>query len=134
MKKLMCGMVVAALGLAGCGGAGSEYVGQWVMANNECSTMEISKNGDTFLVKIDPNGYANEDGFSMPGSLVEGVLKVKANLLVVDKSSGNLVVAKNVYKRLSGDKKVCKKEEPKPVSIEELRQKYSPSLVEHKGK
>lgn len=128
MKKLICGVAMA-LGLAGCGGVGSEYVGQWVMVADDCSTMEIAKDGDGFVVKVDPTGIPGKKIISVPASLNDGKLKAGPNTLVLDKKTGNILVAKDVYKRLTGKKRVCKFEKAVIMSADQVAKLYSPSSM-----
>lgn len=49
MRKIVC---VAALALlSACSESGSEYIGKWVNSESSSTTMEISRNGENFLIK-----------------------------------------------------------------------------------
>ena len=103
MKKM--GVALFALGfLAACGQSGSEYVGKWVSQKDNRVSLEISTNGDSYIVRRNgPSLRAgHEDSVKYPASLDEdGILKV-ANpwgpvSITVDQSTGRLTDGEAEY-------------------------------------
>lgn len=66
--------LVLAVGLVvGCGSKGSQFLGKWTKISGPSpSQMEITKNGDGFLIKVgseSPIGASLKDGMLMVGDL-----------------------------------------------------------------
>lgn len=69
--------------LAACGGPGSEYLGRWVNSSNPENTLEIVRNGDSFLVKETRPallGAGQARTSDTPAVLKDGVLRMETAL------------------------------------------------------
>lgn len=108
---ICCGLLAATL--AGCGGSGSNYVGDWVSLKNECATISIKKNGDHFIIHTVSPGFFGLETYNFPGTLVDGVMQMNVQSgvvsLLIDQKSGNIITPKVEYQRLQGVKKDCSK-------------------------
>lgn len=109
MKIVRCGAVLAFL-LAGCGDS-DQYVGQWVFSKNECSTLNIVKNGSDFIVNVVAPGFLGLQELSLPGSVKDGKLYVESRgqttPLFINKSNSALVSPSGEYHRRTDKDKDC---------------------------
>lgn len=106
MKNLICGLAMLALA-AGCGSdGGKDFLGKWVNVKSEKRTVEIVKNGDSYMIR--DTGPSFVDGKmetkNIPATLKDGTLQVQTGMgistLAVDKSSGHLTNGQAEYRRL----------------------------------
>jgi hypothetical protein len=106
MKNLMCALALLAL-TTGCGNdSGKEFLGKWVNVKSEKRTVEIVKNGDSYMIRNTGPGLF--DGKivtkNIPATLKDGTLQVQngmgTSMLAVDKSSGHLTNGQAEYRRL----------------------------------
>lgn len=107
MTKLLVGVLTAIFLMTGCKDrGGDEYVGKWVHTKSEKRTMEIVRNGDTYIVRNTEPGMTSGkfDTTSIPASFQDGGLQIHNGfgsvVLVVDKSTGNLTSAVGEFKRV----------------------------------
>ena len=107
MRRVL-GAVVALALLAGCNPkAGGEYIGKWKGMKTETRTMEIERNGESFLVRItEPSFFSGKvETRSIPATLKDGVLQVSLGFgtipMAIDNASGNLTDGEQQYKRLN---------------------------------
>lgn len=113
MRKLL--LASAALVLLSACQDTDEFVGQWVWVKNDCSTLEIVKNGNQMLAHIKtPNpflgGYYKN---SAPATAKDGVLTIQLSqpmVMTIEKASGELV-GKDRYRRPTGAEKCAMKKE-----------------------
>ena len=87
LRKLIPSLLLLSLFVAGCSHAGSQFVGKWVNAKNANDTMEITRNGDQFLILVshDKVGAILKDGTlqvpSMMGTMAVTYVKSSDTLL-----------------------------------------------------
>ncbi|MCD5327909.1 hypothetical protein ACFFU8_09255 [Chromobacterium piscinae] len=86
MKKIL--VMSVALLLAACGGGqGSEYLGKWQNSKNAKSSLEIVRNGDSFLVnETKPDFFSKGElkTSKFPAVLKDGVLQIQAGMGAVN--------------------------------------------------
>ncbi len=106
MKRFWGSALMVLALLAGCGSnAGSEYIGKWVSVKNGNRTLEIERNGESFMIRNTEPSFINGkvETNNIPGTLKDGVLQLSVGFgtisLAIDKASGNLTDGKAEYKR-----------------------------------
>ncbi len=105
MKKVIAA-ALCSLWLAGCGAdAGSQYLGKWQNVKSEKRTLQIDRNGETFIVR--ETSPSMLDGQmktqNLPATVKDGILQVNGQMtisLVVDKASGHLTGPGMEYKKV----------------------------------
>lgn len=106
MKGLLSAMVLLAM-VAGCGNnGGKEFLGSWANTKSEKRTLEIVRNGASFMIR--DTGPSFLDGKietkNIPATLKDGTLQVQtgfgASTLAVDKTTGHLTNGQVEYKRV----------------------------------
>jgi hypothetical protein len=112
MKKLVL-VTIAAMGLAACGGAGSNFTGQWVSATNDCYTLDVAANGANYIVKIDVFSFGGPiEKVTTVGTIKNEVLEVEMGRKTIpftfNKSTGTLLSQGREFKRDGGEAKTCK--------------------------
>ncbi len=124
-----------ALSLAACNDSATEFVGHWEQVGKDCSSMDIEKNGETMLIRVHAPGMFKRESAAFPGVMNGETLNVTirgtVQAMLINKNTGNLLVASDEYKRVAKEKE-CTPTEPRAPTIEELRKQYSPSLIEKK--
>lgn len=106
MKKTFVLMLTAAI-LAGCNeNSGSEYVGKWVNVRSNNRTLEVERNGDSFMLRETGPGFLTGkiETKNIPATLMDGTLQVQSSglgpvTMSIDKATGNLTNGQNEYKR-----------------------------------
>ena len=88
--------------LAGCGQPGSEYLGKWVSTKNAKTSVEIERNGDSFMVRRTATSFSGKPRtMNLPAMLQGDVLQVSTGFggiaLAVDKASGHLTAGGEEY-------------------------------------
>jgi hypothetical protein len=85
IRKYVSYLVVfsMALILAACGRSGSEYLGKWQdSVNPDRGTIEISRNGDNYLVKITTVGFRGKQNLAtVPAVAKNGLLEIPAGAM-----------------------------------------------------
>lgn len=106
MKGILGAMAMALALLTGCGSeSGSEYIGKWVDVERDVRTLEIERNGGSFLIRnTEPSFFSGKvETKNIPATLKDGVLQLSLGFgtisLAIDKSSGNLTDGQTEYKR-----------------------------------
>jgi hypothetical protein len=108
MKKIFAVILTTVLLLSACkdgGGGGDEYVGKWVHIKSEKRTMEIVRNGGSYIIRNTEPGMASgkSDTTNIPATLKDGTLQINNGFgiiaLVVDKSTGHLTSAVGEFKK-----------------------------------
>lgn len=107
MKKLLIGIFAAVAFLVGCSSnAGNEYVGKWVNVKSEKRTVEIERNGESFMIRnTEPSFWDGKiKTENIPAIFKDGTLQIQtgfgATIISIDKASGNLNVGGAEYKRV----------------------------------
>ena len=102
-------MIALLLLMAGCSSdGGKEFLGKWVNVKSEKRTVEIVRNGDSFIIRN--TGPSFIDGKmqtkNIPATLKDGTLQIQTDFgtstLAVDKSTGHLTNGETEYRRLGG--------------------------------
>lgn len=108
MKVFWGGALVTLALLAGCGSnAGSEYIGKWVNVKSDKRTLEIERNGESFMIRNTAPSFigGKVETKNIPATFKDGVLQVSVGFgtisLAIDKASGNLTDGKAEYKRVN---------------------------------
>ena len=108
MKGVLSAILVALTLLTGCKAElGSEYIGKWVSVKSDKRTLEIERNGESFMIRNTEPSFLNGkmETRNIPATLKEGVLQVSVGFgtisLAIDKASGNLTDGKAEYKRVN---------------------------------
>jgi len=105
MKKLIA-VALTSIWLAGCGAdAGSEYLGKWQRVKFEKQTVQIDRNGDSFMFReTGPDMVGGVKTQNFPAILKDGVLQISGQIgtvnLVIDKSTGHLTAGNAEYKKI----------------------------------
>jgi hypothetical protein len=75
-------LVLAACNHGSSSGPGTEYLGKWIKADNADTTLEISRNGEGFLISATEPGRfgAGPQTTTMPATYKDGVLQVVGGL------------------------------------------------------
>lgn len=115
------------IGLAACNDSGSEYVGHWEQVGKDCSTMDIEKNGESLLVKVQTPGMFGRESAAMPGVMNGDTLNVTVRgtiqAMVINHNTESLLVASDEYKRVTGPIKDCTPAKAKTMTLDELYKK-----------
>jgi hypothetical protein len=106
MKTRYFSSVILLAMLFGCSNqGGSEFAGKWVNVKSEKRSLEIQRNGDSFIVRETAPGIATGElqTKNIPAVLKDGMLQMNngwgVSSLAVDKSSGHLTNGQAEYKR-----------------------------------
>lgn len=106
MKRIL-GTAVAAVLLVSCGTQqGSEYLGKWVSTKSDKRTLEIERNGESFMVRnSEPSFFSGKvETKNIPATLEDGVLQVSVGFgtisLAIDETSGHLTDGQTEYRRV----------------------------------
>lgn len=100
-------LLLMCMALAGCHSAGSEYVGKWVNEKSDQRTMEIERNGDSFMLRnTEPSFFTGKvETKNIPATLRDGTLQVQLGMgsvtLSLDKGTGHLTDGRSEYKRIT---------------------------------
>lgn len=106
MKKRYFSSVILLAMLFGCSNqGGGEFAGKWVNVKSEKRSLEIERNGDSFMVR--ETAPSIMDGTmqtkNIPATFKDGMLQINSGFgvstLAVDKSSGHLTSGQAEYKR-----------------------------------
>lgn len=105
MKKYIAMLTVIAL--IGCNemDSGSGYIGKWANTKSNDRILEISKNGENFIVRVTKPRILDGklETTNIPAIYKDGVLKASSDLdtrtYMIDKVTGNLLDGKFEYKR-----------------------------------
>ena len=87
LRKWIPSLLLLSLFVGGCSHAGSQFVGKWVNAKNANDTMEITRNGEQFLILAgrDKVGASFKDGSlqvqSMMGTMTLTYIKSSDTLV-----------------------------------------------------
>lgn len=107
MTKIFAGVLTVFLLLTACKeGGGDEYLGKWVHVKNQKRTMEIVRNGESYIVRNTEPGMTSGkfDTTNIPASMKDGALHISNGLgtitLVVDKSTGHLTSAVGEFQKV----------------------------------
>jgi hypothetical protein len=107
MMKWMVAALAATLLLAGCGKMqGEEYVGHWVNVQTQEETLDIERNGETFMVRsTTPKFFSRKPKTeSYPAVYKDGALQVTSDgetvNFAIDKANGHLNTGSEQYQRV----------------------------------
>jgi hypothetical protein len=102
-KRLLSTAAMLVL-LAGCGNhGGNEFLGKWVNVKSEKRTIEIVRNGDSFILRETAPSFIDGkmETKNIPATLKDGTLQVQTGFgvstLAVDKSTGHLTNGQTEY-------------------------------------
>ena len=70
VRKAIQSTLLLTLLVIGCTKPGSEFVGKWVNSGNTSDTLDVSRNGDQFVI-------TGPDGEKMPATYANGTLQVQ---------------------------------------------------------
>jgi len=107
MMKWMCTGLAAALLVSGCSRIeGEKFVGHWVNVQSQDETMDIERNGQTFMVRsTTPKFFSRQPKTeSYPAVYKDGALQVTNDgetvNFVIDQSNGHLNTGGEQYERV----------------------------------
>ena len=109
MRLEISALLLVCMVLAGCNNAGSEYVGKWVNVKSDKRTVEIERNGDSFMLRnTEPSFFSGKiETRSIPATLKDGTLQVQMGMgsvtISLDKGTGHLTDGQAEYKRVTDD-------------------------------
>ena len=86
MRKSIQPLLFLAVLTAGCSRRGSEFVGKWVNPTDPCDKIEITRNGEQFLIGKAPATYKDDGTLQAPymlGTITVTYIKSSETLLVV---------------------------------------------------
>lgn len=100
MKKLipiiLCSIFLVACAKSG----GDEFVGKWTDVKDNKHSLQIVKNGDSFIVQSNSVYFGER---KHPATFKDGVLQIGSGLgsetLTIDKSSGHLLNGRSEFER-----------------------------------
>lgn len=102
-------LLLMCIALAGCHSAGSEYVGKWVNVKSDKRTLQIERNGDSFMLRsTEPSFITGRiETKNIPATLKDGTLQVQLGMgaitLSIDKGTHHLIDGQGEYKRVTDD-------------------------------
>lgn len=109
MRLGIAALLLMCMALAGCHSASSEYIGKWVNVKNDRRTMEIERNGDSFMLRSAEPSFINGkiETKNIPATLKDGTLQVQLGMgsvtLSLDEGTGHLTNGQTEYRRVSDD-------------------------------
>jgi hypothetical protein len=109
MRLGIASLLLTCMALAGCHNAGSEYIGKWVSVKSEKRTLEIERNGDSFMLRnTEPSFITGRiETKNIPATLKDGTLQVQLGMgaitLSLDKGTGHLTDGQAEYRRVTDD-------------------------------
>jgi len=75
-------LFIVGFSLTACSKAGNEYLGKWQNTVNSHDEIEIVRNGDNFLIKVNAPTLAGKyEATTVPAILKDGILEVQGNFL-----------------------------------------------------
>ena len=75
-------IVVVGFSLMACSKAGNEYLGKWQNITNSHDEIEIVRNGDNFLIKVNAPTLAGKyETTTVPAILKDGILEIQGSFL-----------------------------------------------------
>lgn len=108
MTKIYAGILATLLLLTACkNGGGDEYVGKWIHVKSENRTMEIVRNGETYIVRNTEPGMTSGkfDTTNLPATMKDGALQINSGfgavIFVIDKSTGRLTSAVGEFRKVN---------------------------------
>lgn len=106
MKGLLSAITLLAL-MAGCGNnGGKEFLGKWANTKSEKRTVEIVRNGESFMIRDTQPSFIDGkiETKNIPATLKDGTLQIQTGFgvstLAVDKTTGRLTNGQVEYKRV----------------------------------
>jgi hypothetical protein len=105
--KIHIGLLVTAGIFCGCGmKGGSEYIGKWVHVKYSNHSLDIERNGESFIVRDSHPSFLDgkPETKNIPATYKDGMLYMATGFgnvsLVIDKASGNLTDGKTEFKKI----------------------------------
>lgn len=107
MKIIFIGLLTTLLLIACKDEGGAEYLGKWVNVDSDKRTMEIVRNGSSYIVRnTEPSMSSGKfKTTNIPATLKDGTMQLNGGfgtvVLAVDRSTGRLVTTVGEFKKLN---------------------------------
>ena len=107
MRLVMPALLLVCAAIAGCHSAGSEYIGKWVNVKSDQRTMDIERNGESFMLHTTEPSFITGriETRNIPATLKDGTLQVQMGMgsvtLSIDKDTGHLTSGQTEYRSVT---------------------------------